>query len=301
MKFIEEVVVDAFLPTVRSMLANALRERGLTQREVADKLGISQSAVSKYAHGDVATVSRLRSDERIQTVIDEVADGLASGEMSSVQALIELEVLIRQLERGDILAQLHQETMPGLDASASESIHAPEGELRSTERVLASVRRGLKILKQTKGVASLLPNVGGNLVESVPDPAGIEDVAGVPGRLFAVKNQLSVPAEPEFGASEHVATLLLAARRAGSETRAATNIRYDPQLITRLRDAGAVTVEFDAEYDDLDQAVRTALVDVPDATVLYQTGGFGVEPIIYLLAPSATEAAERVRELIGNE
>jgi predicted transcriptional regulator len=31
MKFLEEVVVDEFLPTFRSLLAADLRERGLTQ------------------------------------------------------------------------------------------------------------------------------------------------------------------------------------------------------------------------------------------------------------------------------
>jgi len=67
MRFIEEIVVDEFLPTVRAMLAEDLRERGFTQREVADALGISQSAVSKYAHGDVARHDRIVADERVQT------------------------------------------------------------------------------------------------------------------------------------------------------------------------------------------------------------------------------------------
>ncbi|PSQ52423.1 DNA-binding protein, partial [Halobacteriales archaeon SW_12_67_38] len=48
MKFVEELVVEEFLPTFRSMLAERLRERDLTQSEVASILGISQSAVSKY-------------------------------------------------------------------------------------------------------------------------------------------------------------------------------------------------------------------------------------------------------------
>ncbi|MDX1746349.1 MAG: helix-turn-helix domain-containing protein, partial [Halobacteriales archaeon] len=114
MKFIEEVVVDEFLPTVRSMLAESLRERGLTQRAVADALGISQSAVSKYAHGEVERNEHVLADDRVRELVDRVAEGLASGEMTQVQALIEFEVLIRQLERGDLLASLHGETMPGL-------------------------------------------------------------------------------------------------------------------------------------------------------------------------------------------
>lgn len=79
MRFIEEVVVDEFLPTVRSMLAEDLRERGFTQHEVADALGISQSAVSKYAHGDVARHDRIVADDRVRELVERVGEGLATG------------------------------------------------------------------------------------------------------------------------------------------------------------------------------------------------------------------------------
>ncbi|HKJ58696.1 MAG TPA: helix-turn-helix domain-containing protein, partial [Halobacteriales archaeon] len=114
MRFIEEVVVDEFLPTLRSMLAEALRERGLTQREVADALGISQSAVSKYAHGEVERNERVLADDRVVELVERIADGLAEGDMTPVQALIEIEVFVRRLERGDLLAELHEEVMPEL-------------------------------------------------------------------------------------------------------------------------------------------------------------------------------------------
>ena len=114
MRFVEEIVVDEFLPTFRSLLAEALRERDFTQSEVADLLGISQSAVSKYAHGDVERNERLLDHEGLQALIEELADGLASGEMTPVQALIETEVFVRELEQGGLLAQLHEAAMPEL-------------------------------------------------------------------------------------------------------------------------------------------------------------------------------------------
>ena len=55
------------------------------------------------------------------------------------------------------------------------------------------------------------------------------------------------------------------------------------------------TTEFDGETD-INEAI--AAVDAADADVLYQSGGFGVEAIVYLLAPSAEEAAARVRGLV---
>jgi hypothetical protein len=294
MRFVEEVVVEEFLPTYRSMLASALRERGLTQSEVADLLGISQSAVSKYAQGDVSVNEAVRGDERVCDLVERLAEGLATGDTSRVQALVETEVLIRRLERGDLLSRLHEASFPPLaEYEGGFDVHDPESELRTAERVLASVRRGLRVLENTAGFADLIPAVGSNLVEAVPGAERIDDVAAVPGRLLEVKGRTTVPAEPEFGVSEHVAGLLLAARGAGSDARAAVNVRYDPGLVERLA-AEYEAVEFDAE-DDVERAVADAIRSNHDAAVLYQTGGFGVEPVVYVLAPDAVAAAERVR------
>ena len=297
MKFVEEVVVEEFLPTFRSMLAGELRDRGLTQSQVADLLGISQSAVSKYAHGEVEVNDQLAGDERVRELVDLLADGLASGEMSRVQALVEAEVLVRRLERGDLLARLHEAAFPPLaEYDGSFDVHDPEGELRTTERVRASVRRGVRTLENTSGFANLIPAVGANLVEALPDATTIDDVAAVPGRILDVKGKATVPGDPEFGVSEHVASVLLAARAAGSPARAALNVRYDEALVEALAAAGRTPVEFDAEAP-LETAVDAALADAPEADVLYQTGAMGIEPVCYVLGADAGAVVETVRDV----
>ncbi|WP_128477545.1 thiamine-phosphate synthase family protein [Halorussus pelagicus] len=299
MRFAEEIVVEEFLPTVRSMLAEDLRDRGLTQSEVADLLGISQSAVSKYANGEVERNERVLADERVGNLVGRLGEGLAEGTMSRVEALVEIEILIRRLENRDLIAEIHETEMPELAGHGGDfHVHDPEGDLRTTERVRSSLRRGLTIVESASGFASLIPAVGSNLCECTPDADGIDDVAGVPGRIFDVKGQATIPSEPEFGVSEHVASLLLAARQAGNDARAALNIRYDADLVAALEDAGHATVEFEAEYDDLDSVVGAALRDSPDATVLYHTGGYGVEPIVYLLGEDAEAVAEMARNLL---
>ena len=332
MKFIEELVVEEFLPTLRSLLAEALRERGLTQREVADALGISQSAVSKYAHGDVGRNERIAADDRVVDLVEDVADGLATGDMTPVQALVELEVLIRQLEDGDLLAELHESAMPALaGADIDFSVHDPDSRIRQTEEVRASVRRGLRTLTSMGDFSRVIPNVGSNLVECLADASSVDDVAGVPGRIFDIKGRATVPAEPEFGVSEHVASILLATREQGVAVRGGLNIAYDPALLSAFEAAGYRTIEFDSEArDELADTIAAALADASvhgDATdivgatdgvdaadgvgaaedsadtgvtetfVLYQTGGFGIEPISYVLGPDAPTVAAAVREV----
>jgi predicted fused transcriptional regulator/phosphomethylpyrimidine kinase/predicted transcriptional regulator len=265
---------------------------------VADLLGISQSAVSKYAHGEVEVNDQLAGDERVRELVDLLADGLASGEMSRVQALVEAEVLVRRLERGDLLARLHEAAFPPLaEYDGSFDVHDPEGELRTTERVRASVRRGVRTLENTSGFANLIPAVGANLVEALPDATTIDDVAAVPGRILDVKGKATVPGDPEFGVSEHVASVLLAARSAGNPARAALNVRYDETLVADLEAAGHESVEFDAEAD-VEPAVASALADAPRADVFYQTGGFGIEPVCYVLGEDAAAVVTTVRDVI---
>ena len=300
MKFIEELVVEDFLPTIRSMLAEALRGRELTQREVADVLGISQSAVSKYAHGEVARNEQIAADDRVVDLVEEVADGLATGDMSRVQALVEIEVLIRQLEDGDLLADLHEEAMPALvEADIDFSVHDPDSRIRTTEQVRSSVRRGLRTLTSMSGFATLIPNVGSNLVECLPDATTVDDVAGIPGRIFDIKGRATVPSDPEFGVSEHAASVLLAARNR-VDVQAGLNITYDRSLIEAFEQAGYTTVEFDSEArEELESTIGEAVAEaeLSETFVLYQTGGFGIEPISYILGPDAPTVAAAVRSI----
>ncbi len=297
-RFVEEIVVEELLPTVRSMLAESLRDRGYTQRETADALGISQSAVSKYAHGDVGRNDRVLADDRVQETVERVADGLAAGDLTRVAALTELEVLIRELERGGLLATLHEEAMPALaETSGTVTIHDPEGELRTRERTLAALRRGLRELRHTAGFGRLIPNVGSNLVTATPDADSIADVAGVPGRIFQVKGETTVPADPEFGVSEHVAGVLLAARAGGQDPTAALNVQYDEALLDTLAAAGHESVVFDAENGPAAVERAVAGRSLPETFVVYQTGGVGIEPITYLLGNDPVEVVEIAREL----
>lgn len=302
MKFLEEIVVDEFLPTFRSLLAADLRERGLTQREVAELLGVSQSAVSKYAHGDVATDPEVAADDRVRDAVERVGEGLASGDVSQVQALVEAEVLVRRLSaRGDLLAERHEAANPALaDYDGDFRVHDADSEVRVREQVLSSVRRGVRMLEHTSGFATLIPAVGANLVECTPEADTVEDVAGVPGRILDVMGRTEVPAEPEFGVSAYVATVLLAARAAGSDARAALNVAYSQDAVETLESAGYETAEFDSEGESSgdDSFVRETVAGAESVDVLYQTGGYGVEPIVYLLADSAPDAVRMARELL---
>lgn len=51
MELLPEVEVWYGLPAIRSALAKSLKARGMTQKDIAHKLGIAESAVSQYISG----------------------------------------------------------------------------------------------------------------------------------------------------------------------------------------------------------------------------------------------------------
>ncbi|ELY83266.1 thiamine-phosphate synthase family protein [Natrinema gari] len=295
-----ELVVDRFLPTVRAMLAARLADRGLTQREIATELGVTQAAVSKYIGGDSGGDDRFRDDPETVATVDRIADGLAAGEMDGYDALAELLSLVRTLEDRGPICELHEEEMPELRGLGCDlCVRGLDPDVRAERDVLTNVRTAARTLASTPGMADFIPNVGTNIGMCLPDPHDETDVAAVPGRIYAMGGRIEIPANPEFGASKHVATAVLASNSVGSDRRAAINIATDDELLAAARTLDIDPLEFDADYEDRGAHLRRRFADrgaVP--AVAYHRGAFGIEPATYVFGATAVDAADLVGDLL---
>jgi len=298
MKLPSEIVVDSFLPTFRALLASELDARGFTQQEIADRLGVSQPAVSKYVAGEVETEGVIASDDRVRDTVDRVADGYDDGTMDGYEALAEVVGLVRALEDRGPVCELHERESPFLRGLGCDlCVAGDESSLLVENEVLGDVRRAVRRLRALPGVAPHIPDVGTNVAQALPDAEGTSDVAAVPGRVYVVNGRVHVPANPEFGASENVSTVVLAAARADASKRAALNLATSNQLL-EADDADMRAVEFDADRKERAATLDEAFTDgVPD--VAYHTGAFGVEPVAYVIAEDAPAAVGKVERVLG--
>jgi len=295
-----EIVVERFLPTVRAMLATRLDERGLTQQEVAGHLGVTQAAVSNYVSGAAPGEDRFREDPRTVATVERIADGLADGEMDGYEALGELLELIRTFEDRGPICELHEEEMPALRGLGCDlCVRGVDSEVREERAALASVRKAARILATAPDAAAYVPNVGTNAGTALPGAGDLRDIAAIPGRIYAVGGRVEVPANPEFGASRHVATTVLAASAVDPDVRGAVNLATREDLLAAARDRGIEPLAFDADYDDRGERLRALFDEAGVSRVIYHRGAFGVEPITYVLGETAVEAAELAAELIA--
>ncbi|MFB6136414.1 MAG: thiamine-phosphate synthase family protein [Halobacteriaceae archaeon] len=294
-----EIVVEQFLPTARSMLAVALDERGFTQREVADRLGVTQAQVSRYVSGDAGVDERFAADERLRATVERIADGFADGTMDDYEALAELLDLVREFEDRGPVCEAHEEAMPALRGLGCDlCVRGADADLEAERSVLANVRRAVRTVERAPAVAAHVPNVGTNVGMAVPDPADETDVAAVPGRVHAMRGRVHVPSNPEFGASENVATALLAATAVDPDVRGALNLATSDALLGAARGAGLDPLRFDSAYENRRDRLETRFRERGSVPRLcYHEGDFGVEPVAYVFGETAVEAASLAVDL----
>ena len=99
-----EVAVKSVIPAIRSAIARELTQSyGLKQKETAELLGITQTAVSKYTRFYRGTVIEVQRIEEANVILKETVSSLANGQMNKyelVEKLCTICGIIR--EKGDM-------------------------------------------------------------------------------------------------------------------------------------------------------------------------------------------------------
>ncbi|MGO8761350.1 MAG: bifunctional hydroxymethylpyrimidine kinase/phosphomethylpyrimidine kinase [Desulfobaccales bacterium] len=173
--------------------------------------------------------------------------------------------------------------------------------------VLAALQTAAARLEQ-EGIEPLIPEVMSNLGYATPYPEGPQDVAAFPGRLRRGPQGLLIPAPPAFGASRHIATVILTAMTIHPELRSAMNIKFfagfdDLAPLVHLRvagfDRGAEPPEVKAkEGGTLAWGVASVLKPgEPPPDLIYDRGAFGKEAMIRILGPTPMHVAEKALAL----
>jgi predicted fused transcriptional regulator/phosphomethylpyrimidine kinase/predicted transcriptional regulator len=283
------------------MLAVELDERGLPQQEIATKLGISQAAVSKYLSGKQTGEPRFADNPRMVETIEYIAEGFATGTLDDYEALSELLDLIRAFEdRGPICA-VHEEEMPTLEGMGCDlCVRGQDKRLQAERDVLSDVRHAVRLFSNTPAVVDHIPNVGSNIGMALPEADSQTDIAAVPGRVHAMRGRVNVPSNPEFGASENVATTLWAVMAVDPTVRGAVNLATSDELLAAADEQGLEAVAFDASYENRAERIQSLLDDhesIP--SIHYHEGAFGIEPITYVFGETAVDAVETAIRCLG--
>ena len=149
----------------------------------------------------------------------------------------------------------------------------------------------------------LAPEVGTNLGYALSTATTTDDVCALRGRIVRVGSRLEPTGAAAFGASKHIARVILTAMRFHPGTRSATNLKYRPKNARRLRSARLAVATFDrseepAGVSTLEWGTERAIVEVrriPD--VIADEGAVGKEPMMRVLGTDPQDVLRKVRRI----
>jgi hydroxymethylpyrimidine/phosphomethylpyrimidine kinase len=193
--------------------------------------------------------------------------------------------------------------------------HLVEIRERAARDATASAVREAVDSLVVRDVAPLVPEVGTNVAGATPYAETIEEVAAVEGRMTNTPGGARPTRGVAFGASEHAARFLLAAREEAPELRFALDCRFDEEIEAALTRLDGPVVELEGGWtgepvDDMpERAVREAFGGTEgEASEGDTSGGTPVaavecdpverEALTWIVAPDSDALVERTTTVL---
>ncbi|UCE73827.1 MAG: bifunctional hydroxymethylpyrimidine kinase/phosphomethylpyrimidine kinase [Methanomassiliicoccales archaeon] len=151
---------------------------------------------------------------------------------------------------------------------------------------------------------SFMPEVGINIGFALPGAQSLDEVCALEGRLIRVGERIGGVGGFKFGASKHIARIILTAMRFESDKRSAMNIRYNQDIIDICSSLDLSIGTFDRKEEPdvtttmewgTESAIKR-LGKVPD--IIYDEGGIGKEPMIRILGKNPSYVLEKLKLII---
>ena len=282
------VLNDRFLPTLRGLTARRLSRAGWAQSAIADTLGVSQGMVSKYLTRDLP----MEPPGEMERLAAEAADLIMHGTDRAGLTDLVCKWCFAFKERGR-LCEYH----PVASCSVCMNLRSEEN-IGDRLRVLEDISEAIRHLENT-GAGYLSPQVRINIARALGGAESSMDVAAIPGRLVPVAGGFRAIAPPEFGASRHLASLLLTTTGRQQDLRAVMNIRYEPGMDRWLKESPGVAYLDRAVYRDISSFIASEAWDGQE--IIVDPGDFGIEPCTYVFGTSAVRVVDRVLSLFGQD
>ncbi len=181
---------------------------------------------------------------------------------------------------------------------------APFAREQERYQVLQSLAAAARRLQQGR-VENLIPEVQSNLGYATVFPRGPQDVAAFPGRILGTPQGLIIPRVPAFGASQHIAAVILTVSEVFPERRAAMNIRFFEEVERLGPLLHLKVVSFDRTQEPPEVKTREGgtlawgVASVlepgePPPDLIYDRGDWGKEPMIRVLGTDPMSVVEKI-------
>jgi len=287
------------------MLIKQLADRGWTQQRIAESLSLTQAAVSNYLKKEDDV-----HEEDLEIVEPLVQQSVVAFEKDTPRIDVIMGAVCRTCKQergpGGRFCMLHGDEIQSLNEErcAICSMYLDKTLLKmDVERrlIFDELQEAYNRIRNNKSYVALIPEVQSNLVMGLKNPEKncIDDYAGFPGRIFKYdETEAKIAGYPSFGASKHIARILIAIRDKIPSIRSATCIVYNQQIKEALEQSrfASLNLENEKDLDALSHAIQAQELSILDVVVF--EGMVGLEPLTYIVGTSASDVIDKVEMLV---
>jgi len=269
---------SAWLERLHMQLARNLRAADWSQAEIAEIMGSTQSTISRMAHRDLPEMSGTSDESTIDGWAHEISMALRQlgpkAKPSRTRFVMEIAFAPGQVLRFD-------KSLTGTDLDSDQE---QSSLLKRLEWAVSRI--------DVNRLKNRMPAVGMNIACCLETARSTAEVAAFPGKITIVDGKIRHHETPQFGASKHLASMLIDSRVYDKSKTAILNVQ-----------PGAEKEKIETICEDLDLNLTFApkgdLIPHQGIDVILDEGAFGWEPSLYILAHNPLELVDRMHRIIS--
>ena len=269
---------SAWLERLHMQLARNLKAADWSQAEIADIMGSTQSTISRMAHRDLPEMSGTSDESTIDGWAHEISMALRQlgpkAKPSRTRFVMEIAFAPGQVLRFD-------KSLTGTDLDSDQE---QSSLLKRLEWAVSRI--------DVNRLKNRMPAVGMNIACCLETARSTAEVAAFPGKITIVDGKIRHHETPQFGASKHLASMLIDSRVYDKSKTAILNVQ-----------PGAEKEKIETICEDLDLNLTFApkgdLIPHQGIDIILDEGAFGWEPSLYILAHNPLELVDRMHRIIS--
>ena len=269
---------SAWLERLHMQLARNLKAADWSQAEIADIMGSTQSTISRMAHRYLPQMLGTSDESTIDGWAHEISMALRQlgpkAKPSRTRFVMEIAFAPGQVLRFD-------KSLTGTDLDSDQE---QSSLLKRLEWAVSRI--------DVNRLKNRMPAVGMNIACCLETARSTAEVAAFPGKITIVDGKIRHHETPQFGASKHLASMLIDSRVYDKSKTAILNVQ-----------PGAEKEKIETICEDLDLNLTFApkgdLVPHQGIDVILDEGAFGWEPSLYILAHNPLELVDRMHRIIS--
>ena len=183
-------------------------------------------------------------------------------------------------------------------------------QIKNKDDIHIELTRAINKFVEIRNIYKGIPECQTNFVFSKKNPKSIKDILGVSGRIVKTGNTVTVAGDLSYGGSKHVATALITMNKKFSYVRSAINLRYNKEIISKLRKERLHISSYDRnaepknvktkEGSSIEWGIKYAIKNLKEPPdVIYHKGDFGKEPMIIIFAKTPALIIEKISKLFS--